>query len=109
MSARIIIDHANSKIHWFKISQFLFAQNQHGRKKHENFHHAKIPRSAVCDSYPIILINHSWMETLGMGAVCQLDRVLKQDFLGFYYSLLTPDYQPTPVSLNHTIIITIAV
>ena len=46
-SAQIIIDHANSKIHRFKISQFLLSQNQHGRGKRENLHHAKIFRYAV--------------------------------------------------------------
>ena len=46
-SAQIIIDHANSKIHRFKISQFLLSQNQHGRGKRENLHHVKIFRYAV--------------------------------------------------------------
>ena len=31
-SAQIIIDHANSKIQGFKISQFSFLRNQHGRE-----------------------------------------------------------------------------
>ena len=41
MSAPFIIDHANSKIHRFKISQFLFSQNQHGREKRKNLHHVR--------------------------------------------------------------------
>ena len=37
----------SSKVHWFKISQFLFSQNQPGREKCENLQHAKISRYTV--------------------------------------------------------------
>ena len=36
VSARIIIDHANSKIY-----QFIFSCNQHGHEKRKNLHHVK--------------------------------------------------------------------
>ena len=51
VSARMITDHANSKIHRFKILQFLFSQNQHGRK---NLHRAKISWYTRCFIYSTI-------------------------------------------------------
>ena len=47
-SAQIIIDHANSKIHMFKISQFSFSRNQHGREKAGKF--------APCQHFPLYCI-----------------------------------------------------
>ena len=42
----------SSKVHWFKISQFLFSRNQPGYEKRENFHRAKISR---CTVYGVLL------------------------------------------------------
>ena len=45
----------SSKVHWFKISQFLFSRNRPGRKKREILHHAKISRYTVSNSNFICL------------------------------------------------------
>ena len=38
---------SSSKVHRFKISQFLFSRNRPGREKREYLHHAKISRYTV--------------------------------------------------------------
>ena len=37
-----------------------------------------------------------------MAAVCDVKIVIRQDFIGLNYSLLTADYVPTPVSSLHS-------
>ena len=54
-SDRIIIDHANSKIHLFKILQFLFSRNQHGHEKRENVHHVNISLYTLFDADTLVI------------------------------------------------------
>ena len=49
----------------------------------------------------MIIINlfHRWLDKLGLAAIFNHTRVMRQDFFGYNYGLVDQDGTPLPVSL----------